>query len=284
MFRLFSSGSLMPSLKTRLCSPFPLLRNVCRSPSSIPIGSRLLCHLRLSSRPSIVTTRSFHGGYRRSSSSYSDKVSAEFLIYGLIGVNSLVFLSWLYAKSLAESKGDLSALIFMHNNFVVGIPQVLGIGHFWTPLTAAFSHYDLWHFGINMFVLHSFGPTVVDLVGKRQFLPLYLGMAIFSSLVSLGAQMASFNPSQRSNAPRGSLGASGAIYGATTLFALTFPRAPIAIFGIIPAPAGLAIGGFMAWDLYRTYHGTGGSTDTAGHLGGAAAGALYWFLRIRLGR
>ena len=113
------------------------------------------------------------------------------------------------------------------------------------------------------------------------FLGFYLGSAVVSSVCSLAYQYyASASPYSRRPID-GSHGASGAITATTLVYAITYPRVPILLYGIVPIPSWLAIGGFIAYDILRSVRGTSGQVDTAGHLGGAAAGALYWLLRLR---
>ena len=41
-------------------------------------------------------------------------------------------------------------------------------------ILSVFSHYSLWHLGINMYVLWSFSGSIGSLLGKEQFLAMYL--------------------------------------------------------------------------------------------------------------
>ncbi|TPX55804.1 hypothetical protein PhCBS80983_g05017 [Powellomyces hirtus] len=59
-----------------------------------------------------------------------------------------------------------------------------------------------------------------------------------------------------------------------------FPTATINVM-FIPVPAMVGIGGFVLYDIYRSYTGTSGRVDSAGHIGGAVAGLAYWYLKIR---
>ena len=209
-----------------------------------------------------------------------EQMDPDVLIKSIIGINTTVFLGWLYAKQMYTVKRDASPLKWMQSNFVSGYHNVIQQGRFWTLLTSSFSQSDLIHFGVNMFVLYSFGPTVVEIVGRSRFVPFYLLSGLASSLLSLAYQS-----STRQISPmQGSHGASGAIMSSTLVYALTYPRVPILIYGILPVPSYLAVGAFIGYDLYKSLRGTSGRIDSAGHLGGALGGFLYWYLRIRRGR
>jgi membrane associated rhomboid family serine protease len=49
------------------------------------------------------------------------------------------------------------------------------------------------------------------------------------------------------------MGASGAVMGTTAFFATVFPRATFLIFGIVPCPAWLCVGGLFLYDAAQTY-------------------------------
>ena len=70
---------------------------------------------------------------------------------------------------------------FMTENFLVSTTHILH-GHLWTLITAAFSHNQLWHLAINMFVLWSFGTVLEHLWGTRVFVSFYLAAAIVASV------------------------------------------------------------------------------------------------------
>ncbi|KAJ3093766.1 hypothetical protein HDU97_009050 [Phlyctochytrium planicorne] len=140
-----------------------------------------------------------------------------------------------------------------------------------------------------MFVLHSFGPAAMSIIGPRRFITFYLLAGASSSIAHmLYAQVirpmidsSKGIPWYKSQNPSRSHGSSGSIAAATLLFALTYPQFPITIFFFIPVPAILGIGGFLAYDLYMASSGRQGTVDSAGHVGGALFGLAYWLLRVR---
>jgi membrane associated rhomboid family serine protease len=194
------------------------------------------------------------------------------IIWGIIGLNTLVFLGWQYAKEMARSLNDRTPLQFMYNNFTLGNHS---FKHLHTFITAHFSHEEFVHFGINMFVFHSFGSTLISVLGARRFLGIYLLSGVISGCCSMAYKL---NTQTRYNPAPPSLGASGCVSGLTAVFAWMFPTAQVQLL-FIPIPAWLAIGGFLTYDLYKAVQGRQGKIDCIGHLGGGAGGiAIYTLL------
>ncbi len=154
-------------------------------------------------------------------------------------------------------------------------------GRWWTLITAVFSHNWLIHIFINMFVLSSFGSIMELVLGRRAFLRFYLVAGIVSSFVhALVSAYIVGDPGQPA------VGASGAICGIILVFSLRFPREKILLFGIIPLPAivgALAFIGLDLWGLSAQAGGGGLPIGHGAHLGGAAAGIVYYFLFVRPG-
>ena len=190
----------------------------------------------------------------------------------IIGLNVLVFLAWQAASYSAP------LFEFMTENFLVSTAHILHL-HVWTLVTAAFSHSELWHLAINMFVLWSFGTVLEHLWGTRVFALVYLAAAVVASVSHCA--VSSFIMGQ-DNIP--ALGASGAVSGLLLAYALHFPRHRILLFGIVPVPAlagVLAFVGLDLWGLVAQGRGGGLPIGHGAHLGGALAGALIYFLYLR---
>ena len=190
----------------------------------------------------------------------------------IIGLNVLVFLTW-QATSLVPGLFE-----FMTENFLVSTSHVLH-GYFWTLITAAFSHNELWHLAINMFVLWSFGTVLEHLWGTRIFVLFYLAAAVVASISHCA--VSSFLMGRDDIL---ALGASGAVSGLLLAYALHFPRHRILLFGIVPVPAlagVLAFVGLDLWGLIAQGRGGGLPIGHGAHLGGALAGALIYFLYLR---
>ncbi len=190
----------------------------------------------------------------------------------IIGLNVLVFLGW-QASYFAP---DLQP--FMMGNFLVSTAHILH-GYVWTLVSAAFSHNEIWHLAINMFVLWSFGTVLERLWGTRTFVIFYLVAAVVASISHCVVSSILMG---NGNIP--ALGASGAVSGLLLAYALYFPRHKILLFGIIPVPAlagVLAFVGIDLWGLLAQSRGGGLPIGHGAHLGGALAGALMYFFYLR---
>ncbi len=73
----------------------------------------------------------------------------------------------------------------------------------------------------------------------------------------------------------------GVTMGMTMLYAFLRPFDPVLLFFVIPMPVIVAVGAFVAYDLYRAVTHRQGNIGSAGHIGGAIAGTLYYFLKVR---
>lgn len=103
-------------------------------------------------------------------------VSNDKVIYGIVGINTAVFCGW----HLAQQDRRLSQ--FMRNNFLLSYYGVWKNLKFHTLVTSMFSHQDFWHLAGNMVTLYFFGSGAIAVLGARQFLSLYMGAGVFSSL------------------------------------------------------------------------------------------------------
>ncbi len=191
---------------------------------------------------------------------------------GLIVVNAAVFLLWQAATSNAGLGG------FMVQNFMVSAGR-LQQGSWWTLLTAVFSHFELWHIGLNMFVLWSFGSVLERLVGGRLYLAFYLASGVFASLCHcLVETLVLHDPT------RLALGASGAVSAVLLAYSLLFPRQRILLFFVLPVPALVAAILFVGLDVFGLVaqgRGTGLPIGHGAHLGGALAGFMTWLVVLR---
>lgn len=190
----------------------------------------------------------------------------------IVGINVVVFLVWLVAVHGSE------LWAFMATNFLVSTHR-LEQGMWWTLVTAAFSHQELWHLALNMIVLWSFGSVLERLVGIRVFTVFYLVAAVVSSASHCFVSSFLMHNDQLS-----ALGASGAVSGVLIAFALLFPRNKILLFGVIPIPALIGALLFVGLDLWGLTAQTRGAALPIGHgahLGGALCGFVFWATYLR---
>jgi membrane associated rhomboid family serine protease len=190
----------------------------------------------------------------------------------IVGINAVVFLLW----QLTIKGSGLYA--FMAKYFVVSTHR-LEHGFWWTLITAAFSHQELWHLALNMFVLWSFGNVLERLLGARVFVAFYLAAAVFSSASHCFVSSVLMGDDRIA-----ALGASGAVSAVLIAFALLFPKHKILLFAVIPVPAIAGALLFVAMDLWGLMAQTRGAALPIGHgahLGGALCGFVFWAIYLR---
>ena len=147
-----------------------------------------------------------------------------------------------------------------------------GFNWFFLPqlLTYAFLHANLTHIGFNMLYLWFFAPEVEATIGKRGFLRLYLGGAIFGGLMQWAWWLFRGEPTTV-------VGASGAVYTIMAWYALRWPHKQILLMFLIPVPIWLLMIAKVGSDLVDFIN-PRFESDTAVvvHLAGALFG-LVWY-------
>ena len=133
----------------------------------------------------------------------------------------------------------------------------------WTLLTYMFLHGDFWHVFMNMLVLFFFGPPLESKWGSSEFIRYYLVCGLGG--VALSFLFVSYSI----------IGASAAVYGVMLAFAMTWPNAPIYVWGIFPVQAKWLVAFFVLITFTSAFGGAGGGVAHFAHLGGFAAGFLY---------
>jgi membrane associated rhomboid family serine protease len=141
--------------------------------------------------------------------------------------------------------------------------RVLNYPH--TLLTYAFLHGSVGHLLFNMIMLYFFGGDLDLFLGRRRFWVLYLGSALAGGLAA-----ALFLP-----AGVMVLGASGAIYGLLTAYALYFPDTEILVWFVFPMKTRTVVLVLLAVSLFYSVFGSVDGVAHLAHLGGAAFAFLY---------
>jgi membrane associated rhomboid family serine protease len=191
------------------------------------------------------------------------------VVNAIVALNLVVFFLWL---------SPIAPLEAMAGHFLVSWPH-LEAGRIWVLVTSVFSHNMLLHLAINMIVLLSFGPPLEQLMGGRRFLVFYLAAGLVASISHVAVSGFLIGRPEQA-----ALGASGAIAALLILFSLTFPKARILLFFIVPMPAIVGALAFVAidiWGLFAQMEGGGLPIGHGAHLGGALAGFLYFLFRGR---
>ncbi|KIY65433.1 hypothetical protein CYLTODRAFT_424342 [Cylindrobasidium torrendii FP15055 ss-10] len=197
---------------------------------------------------------------RTSVFAFLDRIPANWVFYGIIGTNVLVFAMW---RSIVTREQQ----IFMIQNFTTSMTNT--VQRPWTLLTAAFSHADMKHILFNGMTFFFCARSVLDLLGPRRFLALYTSAAVISSLVA--------SISTQGNPRSMTLGASGAVFSVLSVIGCVAPYSTFYVY-FIPVPAYLAVGGLFAYDAYKWYAMPPDGTSHAGHIAGALTGLGYFLL------
>jgi rhomboid-like protein len=177
----------------------------------------------------------------------------------IVALNGVVFAMW-RVRRLSQ---------FMDKFFISSITQRTSL----PLLLSSFSHMEWWHLGLNMMVLWSFAPVLLNILGDRltahNSWPFYITSAAFASAVGLAVR-------KTRGVTVGSLGASGALLSVITLVVLNNPDAMfyLIFFPFIPLPAPIVLMGVVSLDVWGLVRGWQ-ILDHAGHLGGVLFACLY---------
>ncbi|XP_076025975.1 presenilin-associated rhomboid-like protein, mitochondrial isoform X2 [Genypterus blacodes] len=177
-------------------------------------------------------------------------------VTGIIALNALVFCCW-RVPSLQRSM----IKYFTSNPASKTLCSPM--------LLSTFSHYSFFHMAANMYVLWSFSNSAVSMLGREQFIAVYMSAGVISTFASYVSKTLTgrLGPS---------LGASGAIMSILAVVCTKMPEAKLAIiflpmFTFTAANALKAIvamdtaGVVLGWKFF----------DHAAHLGGALFGIWY---------
>lgn len=156
------------------------------------------------------------------------------------------------------------------NNVAAANPLLIAKGQVWRLFTYGFLHSpgDLMHILFNMFGLWMFGSAVEERMGSKKFLWFYLISIVASGLFSMFYLVAGQSP--------WIVGASGAIFAVTTMFAFYYPDVEILLMMVIPLKAKYAAILFAVMSIFGSM-GNGGDIAHIVHLGGIAFAAAYHF-------
>lgn len=153
-----------------------------------------------------------------------------------------------------------------------------------TMLTSGFSHASWSHLAANMSALLSFGPKLEKRLGRRLFVYIYLAAIhaadVFDTTIF---QPISTSLLPRRRQPIGSLGASGAVFCAVTLFCLEFPRERIILAREpVRAPFGLVY--LVLSELLHALLESDSQIGHGAHIGGSLFGLFIYALRHICGK
>ncbi|CAK0783329.1 hypothetical protein CVIRNUC_006528 [Coccomyxa viridis] len=213
-----------------------------------------------------------------------NRLDCETALRLLVGANIVAWINWRLDPS------------FMARNFTLSLAHIRE-GRWYTIITHCFSHRDGWHLASNLVTLYFFWNRSFS---GRLVMFLYLiggamgGLAFlaqeYSRLPEKSRYMSDYNREMAIRRSPVALGASGSVNASVLFNILWSPYSKVLIYGIIPMPAWALGGLWLAYDI----SGAMGREPTPGrvqvgyaaHLGGAATGAITYFLyrrgRLRL--
>jgi membrane associated rhomboid family serine protease len=150
--------------------------------------------------------------------------------------------------------------------------DVLHGARWWSPLTMVFVHAGWEHILGNLLIFLTAGPALEDRIGERKFLVIFF----LAALAAEAAQVVLSFALPRVVPPDSlALGASGAIFGVLTAFAVRYPREqlPLFFFFVIWVPAFLVLLLYLGLNVVYMF------TDTSiawwGHFGGFLVGLAF---------
>lgn len=148
--------------------------------------------------------------------------------------------------------------------------EVFGRGEIWRLATYMFLHSttSLAHLLLNMLALWMFGAELESRWGTRRFIGVYFLFGIGSGLFSL---LYLIDPAMRFMPV---IGASGAVFGLLTAFAVYYPEREILLFFILPVRAWMLVAGYAALSLFFAFS-QGGTVAHLIHFGGIAVAFVY---------
>eukprot|EP00066_Takifugu_rubripes_P009031 XP_003975640.1 PREDICTED: presenilins-associated rhomboid-like protein, mitochondrial [Takifugu rubripes] len=187
---------------------------------------------------------------------WSSLTEGQRTVTGIIAVNAVVLCCW---RIPIMQRSMIKYFTSNPASKTKCLPMIL----------SSFSHYSIIHMMANMYVLWTFSSGIVSLLGKEQFLAVYLSAGVISTMVSYICKTTTgrLYPS---------LGASGAVMA---VLAAVCTKVPEAKLGIIFLPmltfsAGSALKALIAIDAAGLILGWR-LLDHAAHLGGALFGIWY---------
>jgi membrane associated rhomboid family serine protease len=222
-----------------------------------------------------------------SSKSRQRPESKSRLLWGIVAANTAVFVAWQYDKlpNNAYHNPTIREIhrwkVFLAENFVLNLANIKK-GHWWTVITAEFSHQQLFHYAFNMMTFVSFGQMIVH--SMPHVGPLAFGGLCLGSILSASA---AFLLHSNGNDYRSGLGASGMVCGVLAAITCAAPSARVAIFGFIPCQMWMSTLAFFAIDAGVLGLDIWSPIAHDAHLGGSVFGTLYYLLvmrRLRLPR
>jgi membrane associated rhomboid family serine protease len=183
-------------------------------------------------------------------------------VKGLIIANVAVFILQLFPV------GDIGKVV----TNIGAMKPVLAFKYLqlWRLVTYMFLHSPdmLFHILFNMLSLWWFGVELEDIWGKVKFLIFYFVCGIGSGLFTVFYLFM--------NQPNVIvIGASGAVLGLLTAYAIYYPQRQVLFFGLFPMKMRTLVIGYAAISIFFSISGGGGNVSHIVHLGGIVVAYVY---------
>ncbi|MBN2474385.1 MAG: rhomboid family intramembrane serine protease [Pirellulales bacterium] len=201
----------------------------------------------------------------------------------LILINVAVYLVSAFTPAQKAPLGGNIVGYWLTDHLAVSAATLTHPLYWWQFLTYGFAHAaSPGHVLFNMLALWFLGRDVEDLLGRKEFLQLYLVLLVVGSVswaIVNKLTGAPASPEIRM------LGASGAVAGIVVLFALNFPRRMLLLFFVLPVPAWVVGVMVVVGDVLGATGSTGpGHVAYGVHLAGAAFAFAYFQFGWKLSR
>ncbi|KAF2000460.1 hypothetical protein P154DRAFT_202829 [Amniculicola lignicola CBS 123094] len=235
-----------------------------------PLGSRTPLHIRFRSRLSRPKPNEPFS---------NNKGNNMLIIQGMIGINTAVFLYGQYAE-IQLKQGITKSMRWFRSNFFLNYNNFWYEQRYWTAITSNFTHLGFFHIFGNCISFY-FMSRLLAMTPKfmpRNLLTLIIGSGLSGSFFTLFRYG---NDPQR--AQKSSVGFSGAVSGVAATAACMYPHTTFQLYGIIPMPLWVLVGGYFIYDGFYLNSRTS-KISHEGHLGGGAFGLLYYLYKMRTGR
>ncbi len=177
---------------------------------------------------------------------------------------------------LEHAGGVQSRMAFLE----YGALSVVGLKHgfVWQFITFQFLHGGMSHLVLNSVGLYFFGRAVEGMLGKREFIKLYLISGVLGGVLQalLGVAAPQFSGPM--------VGASAGICGLIAAFAVLAPDSHIYVFFVLPIRARYLLPAMIILPLILLLSSAEGNIAHAAHLGGTLGGIAYLKLFYETGR
>lgn len=194
----------------------------------------------------------------------------------IMAINVAVFVLSLLLRLFLPHSSEGKSVLFPLLSLPAYVPSLLD--RTWTFFTYMFYHEDLWHILFNMLWFWFFSSLFLERYGSTQLVLVYLSSGIWGGALYFIAFncIPYFEPILPYSA---ALGASASIMGITIMAGLTLPNRPVYLYGAIKMKVMTLVLIVVGIDLLSIMGSNAGGHIA--HLGGAAQGALIYWLAER---